>query len=223
MLFLTAFAGLFGLFVFASAQTRPERKAVLLAGPSRDEVVINQRPLRDLGQDLKNRIEARSVDLDTPFSVELTGVLEKSGKLDPATVKYQKAEGGKEIVDAVKKAIEAINDSGYFAYLSRMEPEGPVIIRAAQDASEFNSSLSVEMSTANKARTLASVFQMMIVAARQNAENKIGLDKDVRPLLNSTTISSEDKSFVIKIGMPKSSFREMIEPRLSDLKNAPQS
>ena len=81
------------------------------------EIVINRKPLQDFGDILRNKLEKGDVDLDKPFKVVLEGVLKEDGKLDLRKSKFTLTEGDEQIVNVAKQGIEAINDSGLFAYL----------------------------------------------------------------------------------------------------------
>lgn len=191
---------------------------------AQDVVRINQRPLKDLGLYIREKVELRAVDLDAPFSVELSGRLNKSGRLDPATTKYTKTDGDKEVVEVVKKTIQSINDSGYFRYLSQLvaTSTSDLLIRAAQNDSGFTSSITIEGSSENHARTVASGLNAMVTAAKALPASQDSRDKDEVWLINSVVALSEGKSIVIKLSLPKSSLREMIERQLTGQEGTPQ-
>lgn len=215
------FFRLVSIFAFLVSLT-----GAVVAQPESDKygVWINRHPLKDFSEYAKRKIETKSVDLDAIFSVELTGKLGKSGKLDPSTVVYAKSEGDEKMIEVVKKAIEAINDSGWFAYLTHLGgSDGNITIRAAQNELTFTSSIAAEMPTESKARSVASALRMLSQMASMTGKDSSTMDKDELLILNSIAVSSEGKACVLKLNMPKASFREMIVRKLTETSAAPKS
>jgi hypothetical protein len=182
------------------------------------DIRINRRPLTDFGAYTRDKIESKSINLDAPFLIELTGKLDKSGKLDPTAAKYTKAEGDRAIVDVVKKAIESINDAGFFAYLTQLDnrSSSEIVIRAAQDDTTFMASINLDSLTEARARTVASALNSMVTLAKSVKSRQDSASNDDILLLGSIAALSEGKSIVIKFNMPKATVREMIERKLAE-------
>ena len=183
---------------------------------SQGDVVLNKRSLRDFAGSVQQRVLSKEVDLNAPFLIELTGVLDKKGKLDLSTAKYTRSEGDAKIVEIAKRAVEAINDAGYLQYLSSLSANR-IILVVKQGEAEFEASISSELESEQRARTVVSAMSMMLELAKaqriQNPESEP--DKDDVILLRSATVSSESKNFTIHFSLPKAVFREMLESKIA--------
>jgi hypothetical protein len=197
------FAVLAGLVIFGQAQH----------SFAQEPVTINKLPMRDLGVHTRERIRNNSIDLGAPFSVELTGTITKAGRISPETARYIRSEGDKEMIDLAKRAIDAVNAAGYFAYLSELSGE-EFVLRVEQDASVFNASVNTGVASESRARTTASALQMMAALIRNEIESgKRPAGDDLR-LIQSMTVSAKGKNVILNFKLPKAEFRQMIESSL---------
>lgn len=201
---LISFVVLLGLTVFGQAQQ----------SRAREPAIINKRPMRDLETYARERVENETIDLGAPFSIELTGTLTKDGRLDPATAKYTRSEGDKEMVGLVKRAIEAISTAGYFSYLSELQGK-ELVLRAEQDGAAFNASVTTTTVSEARARTVVSGLQVMAVVIRNEVESGKRPATDDLRLVQSMTVAAEGKNVILSFKLPKAEFRQMIERSLA--------
>lgn len=168
---------------------------------------INKQPLRDLAIYAKDK----NVDWSKPFSVEMTGVLTKDGKLDAAQTKFVRAEGDPQTLEIVKRGFEAFSDSGWFGYL-KIQGIEKIAAAAQQTAETFSVSIVSPQPTRERAKTLASGFKLVIQAALlldKNGTKKLGDDE--KKLLNGAMVTSDAKNVTINLSLPSRDFREMVQ------------
>ena len=100
-------------------------------------VELNKKPLRDFGENVSSKIKKKEIDLTKPFLIEMRGTLNQEGKFDKQKTSFVRAEGDQQMLELVKNAIEATNDSGFFAYLRQLDVED-IILNLSQDDKQFN-------------------------------------------------------------------------------------
>lgn len=167
----------------------------------------------DLGTYIKSRIEARALDLNAPFAIELSGRVTKDGRIDPATAKYTRDEGNKEMVEAVKKAIEAINVAGYFIYVSELSITG-LRLRAEQTDASFIASMTGEVENESKASTIVTALRALVMMMNKQVESGNRPADDDLKLFKSMTASSEGKNVHIALELPKAEFQGLLKSSL---------
>lgn len=196
------------------------------------EVVINRMPLRDFAEYLKAKIERNEVDLKQSFKVVLEGVLTNDGKFDLSVDKetrkpksqFTVSEGDVQMVEVAKHAIEAIDDSGLFAYLRNLGAE-KIKLTVAQDGETFSAKLESEQKDENKAKTLASGLNMMLEMVKMKAKERVErVGEDEMTILNGfQTPTVEGKNFILNFALPKQTFHEIILRNLNKTENNKQS
>lgn len=179
------------------------------------DVKINQRPLQNVVAALNEKIRNGKIDLTEPFSIEVEGALDKSGRLDPKTAKFVKTEGGEKIVDAAKTFVEAVSASGIFGYLKNIGVER-INFALAQDGNRVYASVVSELTDTRKAKTFASGLNMVIqLAGAKNAETK-GISDEEKILIGGAKVSSADKTLTINFNYEKNVIQELIKRKLND-------
>lgn len=170
---------------------------------------LNRKPLKDFAANLTSKVDKSEVDLTKPFSITLEAYLTTEGKFDREKSKFTKSEGDEDIVEAAKSAIEAVGDSGIFAYLQQLGVE-KAIINFSQNEKEVLSIINSEAPTAEKAKTFASGFNGLLMLAKMNTKEDI----DVQTLLNATKISVEGKNFILNLTLPKEEAHKLLNQKL---------
>ena len=173
------------------------------------DMEINKKPLQDFGEMLSERVQKKEVVLTENFLVEIEGELTPAGKFDLQKTKYVRTEGDAKMADVAKSAIEAINDSGVFIYLKRLDVIKVNLI-LAQDDEQIYMSLKSDFVSENKAKTALSGMNMAVSMGKMQTE-----DADTKTILGGTSVSSSGKSAIIKTVIPKSVWQEMIERQLN--------
>ncbi len=183
------------------------------------EITINKRPLQDFAQYIKTQVDAKEVDLNAEFSIELESILSKDGHFDIKQAKSIKSDSDKQIVEVAKNAIEAVGDSGWLGYLRNLGIE-KIKVSLSQDKQDFRAIISSEQPNQNKANTISSSFRALISLALlmdKTSDKKLGADEKL--LLSNSKVTSEGNNFILKIEIPKVSFQEMVSRKLQEVKS----
>lgn len=183
------------------------------------ESEINRNPLQDFSERVLQSVLEKKVDLTKPFSVELEGVLDGDGKLDPQKSKFIKSEGDAEMIAIGKDLIETVNASGLFAYLRNMGAEN-VKLALAQNESECYFNIVSEQKTPERAKTTASAFDALVIMAlmldKQSAKK---LDDNSRALLNGIKVNYKGSEITLNFTFQKTFIQELINSGLQKYGN----
>lgn len=171
----------------------------------------NKKPLRDFGEIVSSKIKKKEVDLTKPFLIELCGTLNQEGKFDKQKTRFVRAEGDEQMIELVKSAIEATNESGLFAYLRQLDVED-IILNLSQDDKQFNAIFTSEAKTENRAKTIVSGLNSAIMIGKMQVK-----DESSKLFLESSNITSEGKNFSIKVSVPSDKFQEIINSEINKL------
>lgn len=179
------------------------------------EININKQPLIDLGNEMNRKVVNKEIDLNAPFLVEISGVIDRSGSGKLEAVKIVRAEGDQHVVEAVKDVVIAIVDSGYLGYLRSMDIR-EVKILAKQDESSLSASLTSTLKTKERAAATASSLTALLTIApmalsRESGPNKF--DAEIF-LLKSMKATAENEKVFLDFVAPKQKVREIIVSRL---------
>lgn len=172
---------------------------------------FNKKPLQNLNNDLVEKID-KNVDLTKPFSLVLTGVLTKEGKLDPQKTSYTKIEGDSEMIDIAKKAIGAVNDSGLFSYLADMGVE-KMQIDFLQDDKQVLANIKSELISEERTKSVATGFNVLFQVAKIQLEK----NSDAQTLLtflNAIKTTSNGKFLVVDFVIPKEETHRLLQQKL---------
>ena len=181
------------------------------------EYVINEKPLRDFADLLRQKIDNK-VDLNAPFIVELESVLDKNGRLDAGKSKFIRSDGNEEIVDIAKSAIEAINNSGFLIYLRDFNA-GKINLSLVQNESQTYAVIVLEQISPEKAKTAVSGFNTLlktIALMDQNGVKK--LDENSKFFIGGINVSSQSNKFTLGFIYPKAEFHAFIKRNLEESK-----
>ena len=181
-------------------------------------VDINKRPVVDLGIFVNGLLEKKEVDLQTQFSINAKGKLDKDGRLDPKTFKYVDATSpDAEMVEVVKRAIEAINVAGYLQYLKDISGKDFNLL-LQQDAENISAVVQSEMESPYRANSIKSGLDLAISVwkAKKTGENASQNDKDDLLLLENAKVETNGKNVIIKFTVPKAIAHPMINRKLAE-------
>jgi hypothetical protein len=173
---------------------------------------FNKKPLQDFAVNLNQKLDSKEVDLDKPFSVTLDGYLTKEGKIDVKRSRFTKSEGDEKIIAVAKKAIEAVNDTGFFSYLSDLQIEKVKMV-FSQDENNVVAILTSEMLDKNRARTVASAFKVLFTIAKMKVK-----EEEIKILLGAATSQSNDNNFILNFLLPKSEAHRLLKNELQKQK-----
>ncbi len=189
--------------------------AVFAAGqPTSDSSV--SRPLPETSGAAAQRAHSDGkLDLGAPFDVEMKATVGKDGRFDPASIVFTRSDGDARMTELVKNYLATIDQSGYTRYLTDIG-SSEIAVRARQDNSLFNATVTSETSGALRAIAVKTMASTMISLLRTQKDHANASEADRRDLtlLNGTTASSSGRSVIIALELPKATFREMVEKEL---------
>ena len=192
------------------AQKQLEKTAQQNNLPLPDEKEINKQVLKDFAKyanDMKNQ---GKLDLNKPFEVVIEAELDEKGKLQ--NPRFTKKDGDENLVDLFGKLVAALNDSGFLIYLqpiSKDTPGAKVKITVKQGELEVLASVESEVSSPERAETLAKVLNTALFLG---AGSRAGKDEEV--LMKNTSAAPDGKRVVVNFSMPRQSVVDMIKKQL---------
>jgi len=181
-------------------------------------VDINKRPVVDLGNYVNGLLEKKVVNLETEFLVQAKGKLDKDGRLDPKTFKYEKIVSTDEnMKEVLKQSIEAINVAGYLQYLKDLSGKDFNLL-LQQDAENISAVVQSELETETRARSIKSGLDVLIGLAKtqKTSETADQNDKDDLLLLENAKVETDGKKVIIHFRVPKKLAHPMIQRKLAE-------
>lgn len=179
---------------------------------------LNKKPFKDLGNYVNDLLAKKQVSLDAPFDLRAKGKLQKDGKLDAKTFKFEQvATSDAKMAEVVKESIEAINDSGYLQYLELLSGKD-FQLEVKQDDTTVNAIVQSELENDSRARSIASALNLMKGYAinRKKGVNADQNDKDDLMLLDGAKIEAIGKRVVITFNVPKALAQGLIQRKLQE-------
>lgn len=181
-------------------------------------IEINKRPMIDLGNFVNEIVEKNDVDLQTQFIVNAKGKLDSNGRLDPKTFSYVTAMSSDEdMVEIVKRSIEAINVAGYLQYLKDLSGKDFNLL-LQQDTENLSAVAQSEMESVTRANTVKSGLSGLfsILKMQKSSPNADQNDKDDLLLLENTKVETEGRKVIIRFTVPKELAHPMIQRKLAE-------
>lgn len=186
---------------------------------------INKRPFVDLAKTINDLLDKNQVKLDSQIAIAATGKIDKkTNKFDPKSFIYQKTDSpDKMLIEVVKEAIEAMNDSGYLVYLTALSGKN-LSIQILQDENNVGALIQSDLESENKAKSISSGLNLIISAKKQAKEAPTAdqNDKDDLLLLQNAAVTAQGKKLVIGFNIPKADLQRMIQRKLADQRNQPK-
>lgn len=195
--FLLSIVGLLGGYLSAPA-------SVIGQDQSGHEIEINKRPLINFSESFRSKVEKGQVDLTQSFFVECRAFLTNKGIFDSKQTKFTKSEGDPGLVALAKEGIEAIGASGFLQYLQNVGAN-EFLISSAQQNDRFLLKIQSELSTKERARTVASGITLVLKVAGMQVKSE-----DERLLLNNTKVEANASIVSIGFEMAGPQFREFL-------------
>ncbi|MBK8303577.1 MAG: hypothetical protein IPK98_09345 [Chloracidobacterium sp.] len=127
------------------------------------------------------------------------------------------------MVDVIKEAIAAINDSGYLQYLKDISGKD-FNLMLQQDETNISALVQSEMESETRARSISSALSLAMSIAKKakSGEGADQNDKDDLILLENAKVEAIGKKVVIKFLVPKGTAMPMIRRKLAEQKAAPK-
>jgi hypothetical protein len=197
-------------------EKKDESKTPPLESEAVTDFKPNKKPLEDFADGiLAERSKKDSkLDLTKPFTVKMTGELDKDGKLDSKKSRYvplkSEEQGDAEMVNVAKDAIEAINNSGLFYYLKTLGIDKVDLTLVQNDKQIFAVIKSVQIDE-NRAKTISSRFNNLMSVAKLTVK-----EEELKTLLNSAKVEQQGKNFILNFNLDKPAAQEMINRKLQE-------
>ncbi len=185
--------------------------------PTGSGLDINKRPLVDLANQVNELREKEGIDLQGAFTVKASGKIDKTGKLDPKTFRFERAEGDEKLVGLVEESIEAINVAGYLQYLKDLSGRNLDLL-FVQDEDSISATIMSEMESETRARSVKTLLELGISTAKNKkaSDGADQNDKDDLLLLEGAKIMVEGKRLIILFNVEKELVHPMIQRKLAE-------
>jgi hypothetical protein len=172
-----------------------------------DGISLNKRPLKDFAYSVKTGRDENGLNLQAPFKVTAEGVLNKDGKFDISKTKFIEKAGDEKMIEIAKEAIEAVNDSGWLAYLTALGNK-KVTFTIQQDQEKIAVQIQSAVDNDTSARRIASGLNTIIAIAKGR------VDDDEKTLLGGATVTNNGNVFVLNFALPQTVAQKMIKDKL---------
>ena len=189
------------------------------------DVEINKRPFVDLSTYINELLDKNQVKLETPFLMDATGKIGKDGKLDPKTFKYLKLDSpDPRMIEVIKQAVEAMNQSGYLQYLNMLEGK-TLTFRIQQDDQNVIARVESQFENDLRPKTVSTLLNAFIGEKKKakEAPEADQNDKDDLVLLQNATATPAGKKLVLSFVIPKGDLQKMVQRKLAEQKAVPKS
>jgi len=196
------------------------------AKPDDNGIFINKRPLTDQAKQTLADIQAKKVNIDTPFKVAIEGTLgyAPDGKTvvlkNPHLVKDPNIKNDPVMEKFVSDWILRVGDSGFLAYVDRVD-KGKALSKKLQitvehNNTEFIASIRSELPSENQANSVSSGLGGFI---------NFGLlwtigNEDEQNFLKSLKTNVQGNVLTLNFAMPSPQAMDMIQRKLADLQKA---
>jgi hypothetical protein len=181
-------------------------------------IVINRDALKLYGEWVKGEIAGKNVDLSSQFDISATGKLDKDGKIIKDTFKYNTVKtADPEMVNIVRAAIEAVNDSGYLKWLSEVSGKD-LTLSIAQDSEFLTGTVETSVESPRRANTLRTLFKLYIdqTVKKKMRPEATADDKDDLDILNNAQVETNGNKVIIQFRVPKAVAQALIKKKLID-------
>ncbi|MBX3288682.1 MAG: hypothetical protein KF855_04990 [Acidobacteria bacterium] len=185
-------------------------------GTAPPTTAINRQPLVDLANQVNELRENEGLDLQAEFTVKASGKLDKDGRLDPKSFKFERAEGDEKLVSVVEESIEAINVAGVLNPLAILSGR-TLNLEFVQSADDLSATIVSEMESEMRAISVKTNLDLILSAAKsKKAAGTDQNDKDEFRLLEGTKIMLDGKKVIILFNVEKEVVHPMIQRKLAE-------
>ena len=201
------------------ANTSPSPAPTPINSQSVEAIQINKKPLTDFADSVVAKWASKQIDLSQKFTVSLDGVLTPDGKLDPVKSRWdpKKEQGDPQMIEVVKEALEAVGDSGLFAYLKALEVD-KFNISLVQDDNQITAIITSSQKSPERAKTLSSGMNGLLSLGKMKAKNP----SDELTLMQGAAVTTQGNNFVLNFAIPKPVAQEMINRKLQEAQTKQQ-
>ncbi len=175
---------------------------------SLEGVEIDRKPLKDFSNSIVEKWSKKEIDLNKPFSIELGISLDEDGKLVREATKFIKSEGEENLVKAIKPAFQALSDSGYFKYVSKL---GVRNFKLTFAQTKENISGTIVSNAASPEAAKAVIDNFNEIAAKFKANTN---DITEKYLIEQASATNEKSQIMLKFTLPGIIVRQVLNYEL---------
>lgn len=179
-------------------------------------IVINRKPLDELGASVNELLANNQVNLLANVNVMAKGKLTEEGKIDMSTFKFAADDrSDKAMVELIQKAILSLSDSGYLKYLGTLSGKD-INMSMVQDDQNFTAVVQSEVESKQRAASLQFILNQAIkfYKDKKSVPEADQNDKDDLALLNTASVEVDGKKIVIKFVVPRTEAQALIKNKL---------
>jgi hypothetical protein len=213
----------------------PSPAPTIPPGAPTDPNAINKRPFKDLAAKVLGLQADKKVDLQAPVQLSATAKIDKDGKITPGTFKFIKVvSSDPQLVDVVKDAVSAFNDSNLLQYLQPISGER-IDFSILQDQANITAGIESDLERESKANAVVGIIKLGIqeaITKKQDEIQKIQMqlavtntpelvsdlqnEQDDLALLQNTLVKADGKKLSISFTAPKDILHQMIQRKLDE-------
>lgn len=172
---------------------------------------FNQKPLKDFGAIYGEQILNKSININAPFTIEISANLDENGKLvNPKLA--QTTDSDPKMAEVAKKAILAFGDSQLLKPLYDLKVR-KVVITFSQDKDNLQAIIKTETQSEMQANVLQSGLNYYL---KNFFKPKEGSDEQI--LMQKAQFATQGKNFIINFQISNDEKNMMIERSLKNLK-----
>lgn len=172
---------------------------------------FNKQPLEDFGKTYGKKILDKEVDVNAPFTIEVTAKLDDKGKfVNPKVV--TKDGSDPKMTEVAKAAIAAFSDTNLLKPLYELGARD-VVITFAQDKDNLQAIIKTSAKTPNAAKSLQSRLNLII----QGATAFMNKDSDEAKLMSQAELATEKEFLIINFLISNEEKTQLIEKNLKSL------
>lgn len=164
---------------------------------------VDNRPLTNFVDYVRNQIRSGRLDLSQKFSVDYDFVLDANGRFDSKRSNRVKGDGDAKMSETALAGIRALDESGYLNYLRNLDIDrGRISI--VQDGKDFSFVLRAEAKSPQRARTTMSALNAYLSVGKMKVRNTTD-----RFILDNTRITQDASFVLLDFTIPASQLNEL--------------
>ncbi|MEZ5308270.1 MAG: hypothetical protein R2684_14085 [Pyrinomonadaceae bacterium] len=196
----------------------PLDKNTAKSGKTLSDIEINKKPLYDFADIVLAKVVKKEVDLSSQFKVQMNGVVNPDGMLDPNLSKFVSKDGDEAMIALGMQAIEKVGVSGWLRYLADAKANR-LNIMFGQNADILLAEVTSDLGSENEAKSQATGLRNLVngvLFAHKNGLKE--LKDDEVQLLRAAKFANDGKLLKITFQLEKPVAHKIINTRLAEYK-----
>ena len=172
--------------------------------------LFNQKPLKDFGDKWGDSILKKDVDINAPFTIEVIGKLDETGKIINAQMKT-KPDSDPKMSEVAKEAIAAFIDSELLRTLYNAGGRD-IKITFSQDKDNLQAIIQTQAKDESVAKSMYNFVNLALGFVKMTKK-----DSDEAKLMEKTQLATDGKNFTINFLISNDEKTQLIEKSLRSL------